>query len=130
MDRTSVRSRDISTSCDGESAFEAEPILPSQFFEGRHKNEPMEPEKRLSWPFSLMQCTAIRWAAMRKRPLVLGHSGKPRSGYSAQGDMVRSHSRTCVGRLILLLSISARCYANGGSEGLAELAGPQSGAPL
>jgi hypothetical protein len=30
-----------------ESAFEAEPILPSQFFEGRKNNEAVEPEKRL-----------------------------------------------------------------------------------
>jgi len=47
MDRTSVSSRDISTSCDSESPFEAEPILPSQFFAGRKKNEALEPEKRL-----------------------------------------------------------------------------------
>jgi hypothetical protein len=122
MDRTSVRSRDISTSCDGESAFEAEPILPSQFFEGRHKNEPMEREKRLSWLYSLMQCTAIRSDARRKRPPVFGHSGKPRSGYLAQRDMVRSHSRTCVTRLILRQTTCARWCANGGSNGSAGLA--------
>ena len=50
MDRTSVSSRDISRSSNSdcsESGFEAESILPSQFFEGRKKNEALEPEKRL-----------------------------------------------------------------------------------
>jgi hypothetical protein len=47
---TYARTRAISTSCDrdlSESRFEAEPILPSQFFEGRNKNGAIEPEKRL-----------------------------------------------------------------------------------
>jgi hypothetical protein len=47
MYRTSVSSRDVSTNCDGESAFEAEPILPSQFFEGRKKHGALHPELRL-----------------------------------------------------------------------------------
>ena len=50
MDRISVRSRGISTRSDSdysESGFEAEPILPSQFFEGRKKDEAPVPEKRL-----------------------------------------------------------------------------------
>ena len=50
MDRIPVCLRDISRSSDSdysESRFEAEPILPSQFFEGRKKNEALEPEKRL-----------------------------------------------------------------------------------
>jgi len=50
MDRTSVSSRSISPSSDSdysESGFEAEPLLPSQFFEGRKKNEALDPEKRL-----------------------------------------------------------------------------------
>ena len=50
MDRTSVSPRGISMSCGSdysESKFEAEPILPSQFFEGRKKNEALEPVKRL-----------------------------------------------------------------------------------
>jgi hypothetical protein len=50
MDRTPVRLRGISRSSDSdysESGFEAEPILPSQFFEGRKKDEAIEPEKRL-----------------------------------------------------------------------------------
>jgi hypothetical protein len=50
MDRTSVCLRDISRSSDGdssESRFEAEPILPAQFFDGRKTNEALEPEKRL-----------------------------------------------------------------------------------
>jgi hypothetical protein len=45
-----IRSQDISTRSDSdysESGFEAEPILPSQFFEGRKKNQALEPEKRL-----------------------------------------------------------------------------------
>jgi hypothetical protein len=50
MDSTSVSSRDISRSSNSdcsESGLEAESILPSQFFEGRKKNEALEPEKRL-----------------------------------------------------------------------------------
>ncbi|MBV8592122.1 MAG: hypothetical protein JO212_19050, partial [Acetobacteraceae bacterium] len=50
MDRTSVSSRSISASSDSdysESGFEAEPLLPSQFFEGRKKSEALDPEKRL-----------------------------------------------------------------------------------
>jgi hypothetical protein len=50
MDRTPVRLRGISRSADSdhsESAFEAEPILASQFFEGRKKDEALVPEKRL-----------------------------------------------------------------------------------
>jgi hypothetical protein len=50
MDRTSVSSRGISMSSDSdysESRFEAESILPTQFFEGRKKNEAVEPVKRL-----------------------------------------------------------------------------------
>jgi hypothetical protein len=49
-DLTSARTRAISTSCDSdysESGCEAGSILPSQFFEGRKKNEDLEPEKRL-----------------------------------------------------------------------------------
>jgi hypothetical protein len=49
-DLTSASARAISRSCDGNysaSRFEAEPILPSQFFEGRTKHEALEPEKRL-----------------------------------------------------------------------------------
>ena len=50
MDRISVRLQGISTRSDSdylESGFEAEPILPSQFFEGRKKDEAPVPEKRL-----------------------------------------------------------------------------------
>jgi len=47
MDRTSVSSGHTSMSCDSESPFEAEPILPSHFFEGRKKSEALQPEKRL-----------------------------------------------------------------------------------
>jgi hypothetical protein len=50
MDRTSVSLRCISTRSDSdysESGFEAEPILASQFFEGRRRNAAPEPEKRL-----------------------------------------------------------------------------------
>src|SRR5215831_4197029 len=50
MDRTPVRLRGISRRSDSdysESGFEAEPILPSQFFEGRKKDVALEPEKRL-----------------------------------------------------------------------------------
>jgi len=50
MDCTGVGSRGISMSSDGdysESLFEPESILPSQFFEGRRKNEALEPVKRL-----------------------------------------------------------------------------------
>ena len=50
MDRTSVSLRSISTRANSdysESGFEAEPILPSQFYEGRRRNEALEPEKRL-----------------------------------------------------------------------------------
>jgi hypothetical protein len=50
MDRTPVCSRGISRSFDSdysESGFEAEPILPAQFFEGRKKNAALEPVKRL-----------------------------------------------------------------------------------
>jgi hypothetical protein len=50
MNHTSVSSRGVSRSFDSdcsESRFEAEPLLPSQFFEGRKKNEALEPEKRL-----------------------------------------------------------------------------------
>ena len=50
MNHTSVGLRGNSTGGDSdyqESRFEAEPILPSQFFEGRKKNEALEPEKRL-----------------------------------------------------------------------------------
>ena len=50
MDRTYGPSRGISMGCDNDAlelGSEAGPILPSQFFEGRHKNEAMEPEKRL-----------------------------------------------------------------------------------
>jgi hypothetical protein len=49
-DLTFASARAISRSCDGDysaSRFEAEPILPSQFFEGRTKHEALEPEKRL-----------------------------------------------------------------------------------
>jgi hypothetical protein len=50
MDCTSVSSRAISRNYNSDcskSGFEAESILPSQFFEGRKKNEALEPEKRL-----------------------------------------------------------------------------------
>src|ERR1700745_3178114 len=50
MDRTPVRLRGISRSSNSdysESGFEAEPILPSQFFEGRKRNAALEPVKRL-----------------------------------------------------------------------------------
>lgn len=50
MDRTPVRLREFSKNSDSdysESGFEAAPILPSQFFVGRKKNEALEPEKRL-----------------------------------------------------------------------------------
>jgi hypothetical protein len=50
MDRTYCRSRGISRGCDSDTlelGSEAGPILPSQFFEGRNKNDAMEPEKRL-----------------------------------------------------------------------------------
>jgi hypothetical protein len=50
MDHTPVCLRGISRSSDSdyaESGFEAEPMLPSQYFEGRKKNEALEPEKRL-----------------------------------------------------------------------------------
>ena len=49
MDRTPVCLRGSRSSGGdySESGFEAEPILPSQFFEGRNKNEALEPEKRL-----------------------------------------------------------------------------------
>ena len=50
MDRISARLQGISTRSDSdysESGFEAEPILPSQFFEGRKKDEAPVPEKRL-----------------------------------------------------------------------------------
>jgi hypothetical protein len=49
-DLTSASARAISRSCDGDysaSRFEAEPILPCQFFEGRTKHEALEPEQRL-----------------------------------------------------------------------------------
>jgi hypothetical protein len=63
MDRTSVSSRGVSMSCDSdysESRFEAESILPSQFFEGRKKNEALEPVKRLMLAVLPMRCAAIR----------------------------------------------------------------------
>jgi hypothetical protein len=49
MGRTPVRLRGISSSDSdhSESRFEAAPILPSQFFEGRKKDEALVPEKRL-----------------------------------------------------------------------------------
>jgi len=50
MDAISVLSQRMSTRSDNdnsESGFEAEPILPSQFFEGRKKDQALEPEKRL-----------------------------------------------------------------------------------
>jgi hypothetical protein len=50
MDRTVAHLRGISIGCNSdysESGLEAGPILPSQFFEGRQKNEALEPEKRL-----------------------------------------------------------------------------------
>jgi hypothetical protein len=49
-DLTSASARGISRSSDGDysaSRFEAEPILPCQFFEGRTKHEALEPEQRL-----------------------------------------------------------------------------------
>lgn len=45
MERTSVTS--LGTLTRSDSDFEAEPILPSQFFAGRRKHEAVEPEKRL-----------------------------------------------------------------------------------
>jgi hypothetical protein len=125
MDPTPVCSQGISRSSGGdhsESGFEAAPILPSQFFEGRKKDEALVPENGCCWLYSLMQCTAIRSDARRKRPLVFGHSGKPRSGYSAQRDMIRFYSRTCVTRLILRQTTCARWCVNGGSNGSAGLA--------
>jgi hypothetical protein len=50
MHHTSVSSRGISLSGDNdyhESRFEAEPILPSQFFESQMKDKALEPGKRL-----------------------------------------------------------------------------------
>jgi hypothetical protein len=49
-DLTSASTRAISTGRHSDylqPAFEAESILPSQFFEGRKRNEALEPEKRL-----------------------------------------------------------------------------------
>jgi hypothetical protein len=47
MDSTSVSPREIVTRGESESPFEAESILPSQFFEGRRKHQALQPEKRL-----------------------------------------------------------------------------------
>jgi hypothetical protein len=49
-DLISAHTRAVSMSCDGDyaaSRFEAEPILPCQFFEGRTKRKALEPEEWL-----------------------------------------------------------------------------------
>jgi len=125
MDCTPVRLRGISRSADSdhsESSFEAEPILPSQFFEGRHKNEALEPEKRLMLAVltDAVHCyqvgsdaqTTSRIRAFREAEEWL---------FSAKGYGPFSFENV-VTRLILRPTTCARWCVNGGSNRSAGLA--------
>jgi hypothetical protein len=76
--------------CDySESRFEPESILPSQFVEGRNKNEALEPIKRLMLAVLTDAVRCYQVAPMRKRSRADGHFERPRSGCSERSRMVR-----------------------------------------
>jgi hypothetical protein len=127
MDRTSVSTRGISTSSDSdysESRFEAESILPAQFFEGRKKNEALELVKRLMLAVftDAVRCYQIGFGS-QKTTRIRAFREAEEWLFSAKGY---GHSRTCATPLILLPTIFARRCVNGGSEGFAELASQSS----
>jgi hypothetical protein len=79
-----------------ESRFEPESILPSHFFEGRNKNEALEPIKRLMLAVltdaeRCYQVGADAQKISRRRAFE-----RPRSGCSKRFRTVRFHWKTCV----------------------------------